>query len=95
MSIEITPEAAAVLRRSVVMGKLDPAAGQGVRLRGSKALGGGFDIQVELADGPLDGEAAIHEEGLNIYVGPEVTEAIPDAVVTLEPQHEIIVVRPR
>ena len=94
MGIEVTPEAAEVLRRSVAMGKLDVSAGGGVRLRGSTGLGGGFDIQVELADGPLEGETVLQEEGLNIYVDPQVIEAIPEAVVTLEPQHEIVTVRP-
>lgn len=94
MSMEVTPEAAEVLKRSIEMGQLDVEAGGGVRLRGSKGLGGGFDIQVELADGPLEGETVIRQEGLNIYVDPQVTEAIPDAVVTLEPQHEIVSVRP-
>ena len=94
MGIEVSPEAAEVLKRSVTLGNLDVAAGGGVRLRGSKGLGGGFDIQVELADGPLEGETVLREDGLNIYVDPQVTEAIPEAVVTLEPQHEIISVRP-
>ena len=94
MGIEVTPEAAEVLRRSVAMGKLDVSAGGGVRLRGSTGLGGGFDIQVELADGPLEGETVLTEDGLNIYVDPQVTEAIPEAIVTLEPQHEIVTVRP-
>ena len=94
MTIEVSPEAAEVLRRSVAMGKLDVSAGGGVRLRGSTGLGGGFDIQVELADGPLEGETVIQEEGLNIYVDPQVTEAIPEAIVTLEPQHEIVTVKP-
>lgn len=94
MGIEVSPEAAEVLRRSIEMGNLDTATGGGVRLRGSTGLGGGFDIQVELADGPLEGEIVLKEEGLNIYVDPQVTQAIPDAVVMLEPQHEIVTVRP-
>ena len=94
MTIEVSPEAAEVLRRSIAMGKLDVAAGGGVRLRGSTGLGGGFDVQVELADGPLEGETVLQEEGLNIYVDPQVTQAIPDAIVTLEPQHEIVTVKP-
>jgi Fe-S cluster assembly iron-binding protein IscA len=94
MSIEVSPDAAEVLRRAVRMGKLDTASGGGVRLRGSKALGGGFDVQVELADGPNDGETVIKDGDLNIYVDPAVTSAIPEAIVALEPQHEIVVVRP-
>ena len=94
MGIEVSPEAAEVRRRSIAMGNLDTATGGGVRLRGSTGLGGGFDIQVELADGPLEGETVLKEEGLNIYVDPQVTQAIPDAVVMLEPQHEIVTVRP-
>ena len=86
MSIEVTREAAEVLRRSLELGGVDPSGDGGVRLRGSRGLGGGFDIQVELAEGPLEEETVI--------VDPRVTEAIPDAVIAVEPQHQTIVVRP-
>jgi hypothetical protein len=93
MPIEVTEEAAEVLRRSLELGNVDPTSG-GIRLRGARGLGGGFDVQVELAEGPLEGEASIECGGLNLFVDPQITEAIPDAVVALEPQHETIVVRP-
>ena len=92
MSIEITDEAVEVLRRSLALGRV--GVGGGVRLRGARGLGGGMDIQVELADGPLEGEAVVEKGGVRVFVDPEVTAAIPDAVVALEPQHELIVVRP-
>ena len=92
MSIDITPEAIEVLRRSLELTDVGP--GGGVRLRGSKSLGGSFDIQVEFADGPLEGETSITKDGINIYVDPAVTSAYPEALVSLEPQHETIVVRP-
>jgi hypothetical protein len=93
MPIEVTEEAAEVLRRSLKLGGLDPSSG-GIRLRGARGLGGGFDIQIELAEGPLAGEASVRCGDLNLFVDPQITEAIPDAVVALEPQHEVVVVRP-
>jgi hypothetical protein len=93
MPIEVTEEAAEVLKRSLELGNVDPKSG-GIRLRGARGLGGGFDIQVELADGPLEGESSISHGELNLFIDPSITEAIPDAIVALEPQHEVIVVRP-
>ncbi|MBA3431740.1 MAG: hypothetical protein H0U16_09710 [Actinobacteria bacterium] len=93
MTISVTPEALAVLRRSLEMGRVDPSNG-GVRLRAARGLGGGMDIQVELAEGPLEGENLLDEDGLRLFVDPEIERQIPVALVALEPQHEIIVVRP-
>lgn len=92
MPIEITDEAIEILRRSLALGGV--GEGGGVRLRGARGLGGGMDIQVELADGPLEGEAVVEKAGVRVFVDPEVTAAIPNAVVVVEPQHEIVVVRP-
>jgi hypothetical protein len=94
MSIEVTREAAEVLRRSLELGGVDPSGDGGVRLRGSRGLGGGFDIQVELAEGPLEEETVIVEDGVRLFVDPRVTEAVPEAVIAVEPQHQTIVVRP-
>ncbi len=93
MSLEITPEAVEVLRRSLELGRVDPATG-GIRLRGATGLGGGFDVQVELADRPLEGETSIEKEGLRLFVDPSISERFPQALVALEPQHEVVVVRP-
>jgi Fe-S cluster assembly iron-binding protein IscA len=93
VGIRVTDEAAELLSRSLVMGGVDAANG-GVRLRAAKALGGGVDVQVELADSPLPGETTIEAEGVRIFVDPDVTATIPDAVVAVEPQHDRIVVRP-
>ena len=93
MPIEVTEEAAEVLRRSLELGNVDPASG-GIRLRGARGLGDGFDIQVELAEGALEGETSVKCGDLNLFIDPQITQAIPDAVVALEPQHETIVVRP-
>ena len=93
MAIEVTEEAVEVLRRSLELGNVDPVAG-GVRLRGARGLGGGVDVQVELADGPLEEETIVERDGVRIFVDPSVTEAFPEAVVAIEPQHETVVVRP-
>jgi Fe-S cluster assembly iron-binding protein IscA len=93
MAIEITAEAAEVLRRSLDLGGVEATTG-GVRLRGSTPLGGGFQVQVELASGPAEGEEVVEARGVRLFVGPDVAKAIPHAVVALEPQHEVVVVRP-
>ena len=94
MEIEITDEAVEVLRRSLQLGSVDASSG-GVRLRTARALGGGVDVQVELADGPSAGESVVEKDGVRVFVDPSVAEAVPDPMVTVEPQHENIVVRPR
>lgn len=93
MGIEITDEALEVLRRSLDLGGVDGDSG-GIRLRGATGLGGGFDVQVELASGPLENEATIERDGVRIFVDPAISQAFPEAVVALEPQHDVVVVRP-
>ena len=93
MGIRVTKEAIEVLRRSLSLGGVDPESG-GVRLRPTRGLGGGMTVQVELADGPQNNETTIEEEGVRIFIDPGLTETMPEAVVAVEPQHEVIVVRP-
>ena len=93
MTIEMTEAAAEVLKRSLDLGNVDPATG-GIRLRGARSLSGAFDVQVELAGGPESGDQTIEAHGIRLFVAPDVTEAMPDAVVDLELQHDIVSVRP-
>lgn len=94
MTLEITPEALEVLRRSLQLANVSPDSGGGVRLRSVRGLGGGARIEIELAEAPGDGETLIEDDGVRIFVDPSVTALFPDAVVAVEPQHEKIVVRP-
>ncbi|HWL66578.1 MAG TPA: hypothetical protein VNP73_11440 [Actinomycetota bacterium] len=94
MDIEVTPEAIEVLKRSLDLAGLS-ATESGIRLRTAHGLGGGVEIQVELADGPSEDERTIELDGLKLFVSPAVIEAVPDPVLTVEPQHETVVVRPR
>lgn len=93
MSIEVTDEALGVLRRSLDLGGVDASTG-GIRLRGATGLGGGFDVQVELAEGPVEDESTIERDGVRIFIDPSISQAFPEAVVALEPQHDVVVVRP-
>jgi Fe-S cluster assembly iron-binding protein IscA len=93
LTIEVTEEAIEVLKRSLELGNVDRDSG-GVRLRGARALGGGVDVQVELADGPSEGEAILETAGIRIFVDQSVSDSFPEAIVAVEPQHESIVVRP-
>ena len=94
MAITVTEEAQEVLARSLELGGVDFSSGGGARLRAAVGLGGGLDIQVELAAGPLEGESVVELSGLRLFVDAQVTDAIPEAIVAVEPQHETIVVRP-
>jgi Fe-S cluster assembly iron-binding protein IscA len=91
--VRVTEEAIEVLRRSLELGGVDRAAG-GVRLRAAHGLGGGLSIQVELADGPGEGEQIVETGGIRIFVDRSVTDAVPEPVVAVEPQHDRVVVRP-
>jgi len=90
VGIEVTAEAVDVLKRSLA---LAPHAA-GVRLVAATGLGGGISVQVELADGPNQGEHEITAGDVRIFVDPSLTDAVPDPIVAVEPQHERIVVRP-
>jgi Fe-S cluster assembly iron-binding protein IscA len=93
MNVEVTESAAEVLQRSLKLGGVDPGVG-GIRLRGAHSLGGGFDVQVELAAGPEEGDQVVETGGLRLFIEPAVGEAIPDAIVDLELQHDIVTVKP-
>ena len=93
MALEVTHEAKEVLARSLELAGVDPATG-GIRLRAARGLGGGTDVQIELADGPTEGEQVLEIEGLRLFVDPRVTEAVPNPLIAVEHQHETVVVRP-
>jgi Fe-S cluster assembly iron-binding protein IscA len=93
MAVEVTQEAVEVLRNSLELAGVDAGIG-GARLHAARGLGGGVNVQVELAEGAVAGEEVIETGGIRIFIDPTVTEAIPDAIVAVEPQHDRIVVRP-
>jgi Fe-S cluster assembly iron-binding protein IscA len=90
MEIEVTPQAAEVLARSVQL-----MGGRGIRLRVSRGLGGGESVQVEVAAGPEPGDHTTESAGVTLYVEPQVLTVIPQPVLALEPQHEQVSVRSR
>lgn len=94
MGLEVTPEAVEVLRRSLELANVPTGSGAGVRLRSVHALGGGARIEVEFAESAGENETVVEKEGIRIFIHPSVTEVFPDAVLTVEPQHEKVVVRP-
>jgi Fe-S cluster assembly iron-binding protein IscA len=93
MKIQVTEEAAEILNRSLDLSHVDKGAG-GIRLRGSRGLSGGFDVQIELAENALEGDAVITEAGIRFFVDPEVATTIPDAILEAELQHDIVKVLP-
>ena len=94
MAIEIRDEAVAVLKRSLALTEIDPETG-GVRLRGQRSLIGGFDVNVEFAEGPSHGDDIVEKGGIRIFIDPSVTEAFADGIVTVEEPHDHVVVRQR
>jgi Fe-S cluster assembly iron-binding protein IscA len=93
MPVEITEEAIEVLRNSLRLAGVDTTTG-GARLHAAHGLGGGLNVQVELADAAGEGEEVIEKDGVRVFIDRTVTQAIPDAIVAVEPQHDRIVVRP-
>ncbi len=92
MSIQVTEEAATVLRRSMHLAGIDASTG-GVRLRAAQSLGGGLNVMVEFADKPGDDEDIEEEQGIRLFVHPDLHRLVADPIVVLEPQHERVVVR--
>lgn len=93
MPVNITDEAVEILKNSLELAKHDPAK-VGVMLRGARALGGGFQVQVEFAEDAGSADTVIEKDGVRIFISPEVLETYPDALVTVEPMHDIVTVRP-
>lgn len=94
VGIEVSEEAVEVLKRSIELGGVDPATG-GVRLRAARDLGGGMKVQVELAGAPGEDESVVETRGIRLFIANELTQAMPNATVEVEPTHDLIVVRPR
>jgi Fe-S cluster assembly iron-binding protein IscA len=92
VSVEITEQAAQVLRRSLELGRVDPKSG-GIRLRGARGLGGGMDVQVELAPAPERDDELVEVEGLRLFIDPAVSQTWPQAIVDVQEPHQTIVVR--
>ncbi len=93
MAIEVTPEAIEVLTRGLELANVDRSTG-GVRIRIVRALGGGASAQVEFAAGAEADEDTFEQGDLRFFVSPEVGDSYPDAVLTVDPQHDTIVLRP-
>jgi Fe-S cluster assembly iron-binding protein IscA len=93
MALHVTSEAIEVLKRSLELSGIDLGRG-GVRLRAARGLGGGADVQVELADAPEDGEEVVERNGVRLFVDRDLSRTMPDAVVEVEPRHDVVVVRP-
>ena len=93
MPVQVTEEAIEVLKTSLELAQHDPGR-IGVRLRGARSLGGGFQVQVEFAEAPDATDTVMERDGVRIFVSPEVLETYPDALVTVEPMHDIVTVRP-
>lgn len=93
MSIEVTDEAIEVLKNSLSLMNSDPSS-TGVRLRGARALGGGFEIQVEFSERAEETDTIVEKGGIRVFVASEVLGVYPEALVTVDPMHDIVTVRP-
>jgi Fe-S cluster assembly iron-binding protein IscA len=91
--VTITDEAVELLNRSLDMAGVDRSTG-GVRLRVARALGGGVEVQVELAEALGSGDELVEFEGVRLFVDPTLPAVVPDPVITVEPMHDQVVVRP-
>ena len=46
---------------------------------------GGARLAITFVDAPVTGDDVSEQEGLNVYVAPELVQAIPDATVDARP----------
>ena len=79
VAIEITAEAIEVLKNSLEIAKHDPER-VGVRLRGSRALGGGFQVQVEFAEQPESNDVLVDGRRRTDLRGPRSARDLPRCV---------------
>jgi Fe-S cluster assembly iron-binding protein IscA len=88
VTIEITPAAAEVLRRSL---ELVGAGGSslGVRLRQA-----GGEVRPRFAPEPSPGDETLELEDLRVFVDRRILEEHGDVVIDVTAEHETIVVRP-
>ncbi|MDP9223960.1 MAG: iron-sulfur cluster biosynthesis family protein [Actinomycetota bacterium] len=93
MPIEVTDEAVAVLRQSLELARVDARVG-GARLHAARALGGGLNVQVELADAAAPDEDVVEAGGIRIFIDPSLSAALSGLVVAVEQPHGRLIVRP-
>jgi hypothetical protein len=85
VSVEVTPRAVEVLRRSFEVARLDPSS-YGVRLRRTA-----HGAQTQFAEAPEPGDEVLEAGGIRLFVAP----AIAKGAVTIDAseEHDQIVVR--
>jgi Fe-S cluster assembly iron-binding protein IscA len=81
--IRITPEAMAVIRRSLEMA----AADAGVRLR----MAGGI-VRPRFASEPEPDDVVIEQDGVRVFVAASIADR-GDVVIDVTPEHDTLVVR--
>jgi Fe-S cluster assembly iron-binding protein IscA len=88
LSVRITPEALAVVRRSLELSGSDPSQ-VGVRLR---AAGGA--IRPRFASEPEPTDVVVEEEGIRVFIARSIIESDDDVEIAVTPEHDQLVVRP-
>lgn len=83
--IRVTPEAVAVIKRSLELASADPSE-VGVRLRRA-----GGQVRPRFADDPHPDDEVIEVEGVRIFV--ERALATEDVEIAVSPEHDTLIVR--
>jgi hypothetical protein len=67
----------------------------GVRFRSEKAQDGSDAVGIALAQGPVTGDEVVLDQALPVYVAPEVSQEVSNAVLDVEggPENPQFVIR--
>lgn len=87
MSVSITPDALALVRRSLELAKLDPARA-GVRLRRA-----GGEVMPRFATDPEAGDEVVEEDGVRVFVARPIADSAVRIEIGVSDEHERLVVR--
>lgn len=87
MGVRVTPEAVALIRRSLELAGADPEE-MGVRLR----VAGG-EVRPRFVPGPQEGDAVVEADGIRIFVAGEIVAELGDVEVAVTPEHGRLVLR--
>jgi Fe-S cluster assembly iron-binding protein IscA len=87
VGIRVTPEAIALIRRSLELAGADPKD-VGVRLR----VAGG-EVRPRFVAEPRADDVVVEVEGVRIFVAAEIVAELGDVEVAVLPEHDRLVVR--
>lgn len=83
--LTLTPTAAQVVRDLLASAPIDEDGG--IRITLAEATADTASLQISLVDGPELADEAVEDEGVHVYLEPELAEFLDDKVLDAELDH--------